>query len=86
MDKAWKHRHRASPWLSNVVVLSPNPEWVKTLPNGKLPDRDDFKAYGDDLAGRMRVWRKAIGEAQRLADEFSQQVQADRPIEAFPLA
>ncbi len=86
MDKAWKHRHRASPWLSNVVVLSPNPEWVKTLPNGKLPDREDFKVYGDDLAGRMRVWRKAIGEAQRLADEFSQQVQADRPIESLPLA
>lgn len=86
LDKAWKHRHRASPWLSNVVVLSPNPAWIQTLPNAKLPDRDDFKAYGDDLATRMRTWRRAIGEAQRLADEFSRLVQADRPIEALPLA
>ncbi len=86
LDKAWKRRHRASPLLDNVVLLAPNPAWVKTLPGGKLPDRDDFKRYGDDLAGRMRAWRGAIAQSQRLADEFSQLVQAHRPIEALPLA
>jgi hypothetical protein len=85
LDKAWKGRHRASPRLDNVVVLAPHPDWVRSLPNGKLPDRGDFKAYGDDLEGRMRSWRRAIAESQRLADEFSDLVQADRPIEALPL-
>lgn len=85
LDKAWKRRHRASPFLDNVVVLAPRPDWVKTLPNGKLPDRDDFKAYGDDLSGRMRVWRQAIAESRRLADEFESLVAADRPIDARPL-
>ena len=85
LDKAWKRRHRASPFLDNVVVLAPNPDWVRTLPNGKLPDRDDFKVYGDDQAGRMRVWRQAIAESRRLADEFERLVAADRPIDARPL-
>ncbi len=85
LDKAWKRRHRASAFLDNVVVLAPRAEWVKTLPHGKLPDRDDFKTYGDDLAGRMRVWRQAVAESQRLADEFISLVEADRPIDAQPL-
>jgi hypothetical protein len=86
LDKAWKRRHRASAFLDNVVVLSPHPDWIRSLPNHKLPDRDDFKRYGDDLAGRMRVWRQAIAESQRLADEFSRLVDADRGIEAETLA
>ncbi len=82
---AWTRRHRASPQLDSLVVLAPHADWVKTLPNGKLPDRDDFKAYGDDLEGRMRAWRGAIAQSQQLVDEFQQLVQADRLIEAEPL-
>ncbi|HEY1392257.1 MAG TPA: phospholipase, partial [Methylibium sp.] len=36
LDKAFKHRHRATPFLDNVIVLAPAPEWVATLPNAKL--------------------------------------------------
>jgi hypothetical protein len=74
LDKAWKRRHRASPRLSNVVVLAPSPEWVRSLPAAKLPDRGDFKAFGDDLDGRVRQWRRAIAESRRLADEFAELV------------
>ena len=84
-DKGLKRRHAATAGLSNVVLLSPSPEWVKaTLPNAKLPDRADFKAYGDDMAGRQRVWSRAVAESQRLADEFAALLQ--RPsIEAAEL-
>jgi len=85
LDKAWKRRHRASPALSNMVVLAPDPEWVRSLPGGKLPDRADFKAFADDFDGRVRTWRRAVAESQRLADEFAALVGANRPIEALPL-
>jgi hypothetical protein len=85
LDKAWRRRHRASPFLDNLIVLSPHPQWVKSLPNQKLPDRGDFQAYGDDLQGRMRAWRRALSQSQQLADEFRRLVQAERPIEAQPL-
>jgi hypothetical protein len=84
LDKGLRHRHRASPRLANVVVLSPHPEWVRTLPGAKLPDRADFKAWGDDHAGRRRAWRLALAESERLADEFAALV--GRPLDAQPLA
>jgi hypothetical protein len=86
LDKALKHRHRATAHLANVVLLSPRPEWIATLPNAKLPDRNDFKAYGDDLAGRVAAWSSALRESLRLADEFAEVVASGRPVEAVPLA
>jgi hypothetical protein len=70
LDKALRHRHVHTPRLDNVIVLSPNPEWVKTLPNGKLPDRHDFVRFAQDKAARRVVWRRAVAEAQRLSDDF----------------
>ncbi len=45
---------------------------MKTLPNGKLPDRKDCMSYDRDLAGRVKVWKTAASAAQQLADEFAQ--------------
>ena len=86
LDKAWKRRHRASPRLANLVVLAPDEQWIRTLPGGKLPDRSDFKAFGDDLAGRMAAWRRAISESRRMADEFAELAASGRPVLAEPLA
>jgi hypothetical protein len=58
---------------------------VRSLPGGKLPDRADFKTYGDDFEGRVRTWRRAVAESQRLADEFAALVAVNRPIDALPL-
>jgi hypothetical protein len=85
LDKAWKQRHRASPALDNVVVLAPSPAWIRSLPSAKLPDRDDFKRYGDDIDGRIRIWRRALAESARLADEFEALVASNVPIDAMPL-
>lgn len=84
LDKPFKSRHRASPRLDNVVLLVPQPAWVATLPGGKLPDRGDFKAYGDDAGARMRAWRIALAESRRLADEFEQLANA-ASVHAEPL-
>ena len=86
LDKPWKRRHRATGSLDNVVVLSPHPDWVKTLPNAKLPDRKDFDHYGHDAAARARDWSRAVQESQRLADEFAQWLQRGSPVrEVLPL-
>jgi hypothetical protein len=87
LDKMLPHRHRATAKLDPVVLLAPNPEWVRTvMPNGKLPDRGDFQAYGEHrVAERQRDWRRAVAESERLADEFAALV--ERPtIEAEALA
>ena len=71
LDKGLKWRHKSTPFLSNMVLLAPNPEWVKTLPNAKLPDRQDFAHYGGDLQARVKAWSRAASQAQQLADELA---------------
>ena len=81
LDKPLKRRHRTTPLLDNVIVLSPNPAWVASLPRGKLPDRADFKHFGDDHAGRVLAWSRAVRESERLRDEFAAWVGGAKAIE-----
>lgn len=72
LDKGLRRRHRATAFLDRLVLLSPDPAWVAArLPGGRLPDRNDFKTFADDPAGRQRAWRRAIAESRQLADEFA---------------
>jgi hypothetical protein len=70
LDKAWRWRHGATAFLDNTIVLAPDPDWVRSLPHGKLPDRTDFPRYGTDLAVRVKVWQAAADASRRLADDF----------------
>ncbi len=85
LDKGLRHRHRATARLDNVVVLSPSAQWVATLPGAKLPDRNDFKHFGDDLAARVAAWSRAVRESERLRDEFADWVDGGHPPEIRPL-
>jgi len=71
LDKSLKWRHGSTPFLDTTLLLAPRPEWVKTLPRGKLPDRTDFTHFGNDLAGRFKAWTAATSASVQLADEFA---------------
>ena len=85
LDKGLRHRHRATARLDNVIVVSPSAQWVTTLPGAKLPDRSDFKRFGDDLAARVAAWSRAVRESERLRDEFAAWVDGGRQPEFRPL-
>jgi len=70
LDKGLKWRHKATPFLDNMLLLAPDSDWVKTLLNNKLPDRTDFLRYGPDLQARIKAWCTATSASQQLADEF----------------
>ena len=70
LDKGLRWRHRPTAALDTLLLLTPNPAWVQTLPRGKLPDRTDFNHFGADLPGRVQAWGQAVAESARLADEF----------------
>ena len=71
LDKSLKWRHASTAFLDHALVLAPNPDWVKTLPNGKLPDRSDFVTYAHDLGARVKVWQQATSASEQLADEWA---------------
>ena len=57
---------------------------MASLPGGKLPDRGDFRAFGEDVAGRVATWTEAVGRSHELVDEFAALV-ARPTLEALPL-
>jgi hypothetical protein len=64
----WRRAPRAHPWLVDMLLVAPSPAFLATLPNGKLPDRQDFHRYGPDHAARIRAWETAIAECGRFAE------------------
>lgn len=86
LDKRLTWRHQATAALDGMVLLAPNPEWVRTLPNGKLPDRQDFMHYGLDTAARVRAWQAATAASQQLAEEFADWLERPDATVVRPLA
>jgi len=76
LDKSmpWRRAARGPnrSWLQNVLLVTPSAEFLRSLPRGKLPDRTDFTSFGLDHDERIRVWRRAIGEGERLRDELAE--------------
>ncbi len=70
LDKPMPWRRARGQWLENLVLVSPSPEYLASLPHGKLPDRSDFKRFEHDGDARERYWRQAMAESERMGDEF----------------
>lgn len=85
LDKGLKWRHRSTRSLDNMLLLSPHPDWVRSLPRAKLPDRKDFEFHGQDLAARVAQWSTAASASQQLADEFAQWLERPDPARLLPL-
>lgn len=81
LDKTLKWRHRASPWLDNMVLLAPSPQWVASLPGGKLPDRNDFTKLA--YPQRVKAWTEAVARATELADEWQEWLRKGCPADVL---
>lgn len=77
-DKALPWRRGDLGRLQDVLLLSPSPDYLATLPAGKLPDRSDFKRFLGKDKDRQAYWRKAMAESERLGDEFLALVDSGR--------
>ena len=55
-----------------MLLLAPSKDYLARLPQGKLPDRSDFKRFLGDDKSRNKYWQTAMSESQRLGDEFLQ--------------
>ncbi len=71
LDKSMPWRRARGAWLDNLILVSPSPEFVARLPNAKLPDRTDFKRYGQNHQARIRDWLQAVGESERMAEALA---------------
>jgi hypothetical protein len=69
----WRRADPAN--TDRTILVCPSPEFVARLPNGKIPDRFDFRRYAP--SERIQVWRQVVRECQALADEFVDVIEKD---------
>ena len=77
-DKALRWRKAHAMHYTNVIVVSPSPDWVASLPLGRIPDRRDFSRMDD--ATRIRVWGETIRRSTELAEEFEALASGTKPL------
>jgi hypothetical protein len=67
---AWRRGRPSN--FSRALLLCPSDEFIASLPNGKIPDRDDYMKMKDD--DRNRAWRQVVKASDALADELRELV------------
>lgn len=69
-DKVFPGRRAKGPDVDRVVLVSPSPEYVSTLPFGRIPDRKDFKRLMGKDDVRVKAWTRAAEDSLLLGDAF----------------
>lgn len=77
-DKWLPHRRAKPRWLQDVLLVHPSPAWLAALPGGRVPTREDFEAFVDAPEERIRRWRTAVGQSERLGEQLLSDVSAGR--------
>lgn len=73
---SWRKPDRFN--MANVVVVSPSEAFIRNLPHGKIPDRNDFWLFEGRDEERFNYWRTVVSESRRLADAFQDAVESGR--------
>ena len=78
LDKKIVRRAPDAQTLSNVVMVFPSQSFVERLPDGKVPDRDDFVNYIDNSSRRIENWNRAVELSAPLGEDFLELVASGR--------
>jgi hypothetical protein len=77
-DKFLPWRREQKPLYDNLILLSPSPAFVATLPGGKIPDRQDFTRMS--VQERLGYWKICIERSRELAEDFQRQLDSGDPL------
>ena len=69
-DKFYPWRKAPARLLDNVVMIAPSRQWVKALPDGKIPSRQDFPKYRKNEAERFEKWGEVVRRSHALGEAF----------------
>jgi len=78
LDKRFKKRRPPEQDLESVIMVYPTEAFVASLPDGRIPDRGDFKTFLDDPATRIANWRKAAELSAPLGEAFLEMIASGR--------
>lgn len=56
--------------LDRLLLVYPDPEFVRALPGGEVPTREDFHRFEHEPEQRVERWRSAAAQSGALGDAF----------------
>jgi hypothetical protein len=77
-DKKLSGRKPSEACLARVLQVYPSQDFVKLLPNSRIPDRTDFTTYVDNPAERIRIWDEASRISGVLGEQFMDDIESGR--------
>ncbi|MBI5569999.1 MAG: hypothetical protein HY914_08650 [Desulfomonile tiedjei] len=75
-DKKLPWRKPPSGSLNRVLQVFPGPDFLKLLPDGRLPDRKDFETFVNNPSERFRRWDEVSRLSGILWEEFIESVES----------
>lgn len=78
LDKSLKYRQPKREFLDNLLMIQPSESFVKKMPLGKIPDRNDFKEYVNNPAMRIKNWWRAVELSAPLGEQFLELVESKK--------
>ena len=67
-DKFAPWRKANPQYFDNVLLVTPSRDFVRSLPGGKIPDRNDFRRLSE--SERISAWQAVLAQSMRLAQAF----------------
>lgn len=71
----WRKASQAD--IDKTVIIAPTKDFIRSLPNQKLPDRKDFEHYMGAHKDRVNAWYSVAEKSKILAEEFHEIVTKD---------
>ncbi len=78
LDKKIIRRVPDDQTLNNVVMVFPSQRFIETLPDKRVPDRDDFLTYIDNSRQRIENWNKVVELSAPLGEDFLELVESGK--------
>lgn len=75
-DKALQWRWPDAAHFDDVLLVTPSAEFIASLPQGRVPDRNDFMRFSTEE--RVRYWRQVLNATKRMADDFHDLVSTEK--------
>ncbi len=75
-------RQPAAAATADLLLLHPSPEYTAGLPDGHIPDRDDFKRFAATPQERIRRWRAVVAASDALGEQFLADLESGRLLES----
>ncbi len=70
LDKRKPSRALPADVTADLLQIYPSAEFFARLPDGRIPDREDFRRFAGRPEVRIERWRTAVAESEALGEEL----------------